>query len=349
MEAGARAPALAAEALGAVFDPAARTGLEFCTQLRRCPMLDDLQAIAVVDDPWGESANRAFSLGADEFSPAFAMGQLFEKLCALRDEQASGCNSVSGTIVLADSSPRAAHPRCTASTSAGYRHPVRSRCFVLGHGRLQLIVASLALPPRGAVEHMLELRRTRGGELPWLLLGSTQELRLARLELEGEPNVGYLDTGCDASQIVFLANGLLAREIAPLRRSIRLPYGTTVSWSAIRARHLASASPTTSTAAGSTCAASSRLSAGRACASSFGRHTAVGALSLMVWWSGDKASVAGVATRQGSASSMRQGWPQPTLLRSRPATPALRTAQRSASQRRPAGLHAPDRVVALGA
>lgn len=214
----------------AVYDGADPRGIEVCTLIRRTPSLDDVQILAIVDDPWGQAPRRAFTLGADDFVPEQSLPQLAATLDALQLESPPVGASYTGKIILAAESrdQRIALGRQLRRTGLELQ-------FAVDHSfpataDLKLVVAHSALPPDGVAKGLRKFRKASGAGTPWVVFGSRGELEPVQQQIDGEGNLAYFDTGTDASQIVSVANALFSKEVLSQRKTARHAYESPVRW-----------------------------------------------------------------------------------------------------------------------
>lgn len=214
----------------AVYDSSDPRGAEVCKLIRRTPMLDDVQILAIVDDPWGQAPRGAFSLGADDFLPRRALSQLADLLGALQLESTPVGASYSGKIVLAAESrdQRVTLGRQLRRTGLEVQFAV-DHAFPAASD-LKLIVAHSALPPDGALRGLRKFRSERGVGTPWVLFGTRGELEQIQEQVSGEGNLALFDTGVDASQIVSVVNALFTKEVLTQRKTARHAYESPVRW-----------------------------------------------------------------------------------------------------------------------
>ncbi len=216
--------------LCAVYHDSDPLGVEVCKLIRRTPSLDDIQVLAIVDDPWGQAARRAFSLGADDYVPERVLDQLALSLAALQVESAPVGASYSGKIILASESRdhRISFGRQLRRTGLEVQ-------FAVDHAfppapELKLVVAHSALPPDGGLRGLRKFRAERGASTPWVLFGSRGELESIQEQVNGEGNLALFDTGVDASQIVSVVNALFTKEVLTQRKTARHAYESPVQW-----------------------------------------------------------------------------------------------------------------------
>ena len=220
--------------LCAVFDGSDPRGADFCARVRRCSALFDLQVIAIVDEPWSSAPKGAFALGADEYVPGFALERLTETLVALREESSPVGPLHSGRIVLAD--PDREH-RVTLGRQLrrmGLEVQFALDASIATDPSLRLIVAHVALPPEGAIRCLRTFRASNGADVPWVVFGRKDDLGAMQRQIDGESNLAFLDIDADASQIVFVVNGLLAKDLQSKRKTVRYPYETPARWTTSR-------------------------------------------------------------------------------------------------------------------
>jgi DNA-binding response OmpR family regulator/Tfp pilus assembly protein PilZ len=215
--------------LCAVVDCASPLGSEAALALRMSSKLVDTPVVAVVAAPWSQELLETFALGVDDYVPAAELGLLRDKLVALRGGPGGAALHLSGRVVLADSDRERRVHLARHLRKMG----LQVDFAVSGVGlpdevAVKLVVASCDLPPDGAARALQQFRTGPGVRIPWVLVGTSEELAAARALLDEQPGVNYTDRSSDPARIVFTANQLMIGSVRSMRRSPRLSYESAV-------------------------------------------------------------------------------------------------------------------------
>ena len=182
----------------------------------------------------------AYALGVDDYLPEDAMEHLGRKLMALRDKgNAPATNEATQVLMVdPDRERRVNQARTLRKLGMGMRFCLECPDVTLDED-VRLVVAHCAVPPDGGAACLKAHRDRVSRAIPWILVGTEQELEAARDALEHQPLLRLFDINSDPQQIITVANELLKATLVSQRSSIRLPYATSLvfdipgSWSQV--------------------------------------------------------------------------------------------------------------------
>jgi len=215
-------------------------GQEFCLGARISSKLEDTPIISMVADPWSSEVRDAYALGVDDFMPKGTLEHLGRKLMALRDQGGAPASDEATRVVMADPDRerRVNLARSLRKLGMGMHFCLECPDVTLDDD-VRLVVAHCSLPPDGGAACLKTHRDRVQRAIPWILVGTGDELLAARKVLEHQPLLRLFDVGADPAQIITVANELLKATLVSQRSSVRLPYATSLvfdipnSWSQV--------------------------------------------------------------------------------------------------------------------
>lgn len=207
------------------------TGLGICLLEVDAPAGRSQPIIAVVEDPWSNEVDNAFSVGVDDYVSLGNLDQLQLKLQALRLRGNAPPPDLSSVVVLAD--PDRGRRKNLARV---LRRLGMDVFFARKYGdfpppeKVRLVVSHCGLPPEGWSRSRDAFREDSGREVPWVTLGTPDELEMARELGVGEPRLRFFNLRSDPNQLILLANELLKSPLVTKRKSERFAYGAPLSF-----------------------------------------------------------------------------------------------------------------------
>lgn len=94
---------------------------------------------------------------------------------------------------------------------------------------VRFVVACDDLPPEGAAAALFGAR-SRGADVPWVVVAPPRRLGSLRVVLGALPRVAFVDVHAPPDNVLFVANDLSRPQLAERRASARLLFGTAVAF-----------------------------------------------------------------------------------------------------------------------
>lgn len=210
--------------LGLVVPTDTPEGRQNVVVARMSRRLAERAVIGVVQDPWSPEVRSAFGVGVDDFLPADALGQLAQKFSAVRLRGTVPQPDISRQVVMVDPDPE--HRRLFGRQLRRLGMDVvfaNTAQEVPRTPGVTLVVCHAMLPPDGGAVALDQVRADLGRAVPWVFIGSSDELTRNRHLMGSPPMVRHLDLDSDAAQVFTVANELLRATVPAQRGSARLP------------------------------------------------------------------------------------------------------------------------------
>ncbi len=204
-------------------------GQEICLGARISNKLEDTPIISLVTDPWSSEVRDAYAMGVDDYLPDGTFDHLSRKLMALRDQGGAPATDEATRVLMADPDRerRVNLARTLRKLGMGVHFCLECPDVTL-EDDVRLVVAHCSLPPDGGAACLKAHRDRVTRDLPWILVGTEEELATARASLEHQPLLRLFDIEADPTQIITVANELLKATLVSQRASVRLPYATSL-------------------------------------------------------------------------------------------------------------------------